>query len=209
MLYVQQSLGSDEEILLGARFHWMYTLNAVMWIVMGLMMGAVLAYGAVWFDIYQGVQANYPGLPDNMWDRAEAEYVENQGGYLKILWGQHAGVRMAILGMFIVGLFIFANKMIIKATTEIAITTDRLIIKRGLIARSVNELSVDRIEGVNVHQGIMGRIFGYGRVAVRGMGVGEVMLPPIEDPVEFRKAVQEAKVVNERGGVSLARPDEF
>jgi len=39
----------------------------------------------------------------------------------------------------------------------------------------------------------LGRIFNYGRVMVRGMGVGEVVLPPVEDPISFRRAIEEAK----------------
>ena len=38
------------------------------------------------------------------------------------------------------------------------------------------------------------------KVSIRGMGVGEVVLPPIEDPIEFRKAVQEARMISEKGG---------
>lgn len=45
----------------------------------------------------------------------------------------------------------------------------------------------------------MARVFGYGIVCIRGMGVGEVALPPIEAPVEFRKAVNEAKTIHEKG----------
>jgi hypothetical protein len=50
-------------------------------------------------------------------------------------------------------------------------------------------------------------MLGYGRVCIRGMGVGEVMLPPIESPIEFRRAVNEAKsMLLERGG---AKKDGF
>ena len=48
---------------------------------------------------------------------------------------------------------------------------------------------------MNVLQTIMGRIFNYGRIMVRGMGVGEVILPPIEDPIAFRRAIEKAKAL--------------
>jgi hypothetical protein len=41
----------------------------------------------------------------------------------------------------------------------------------------------------------MGRILGFGRIMVRGMGVGEVILPPIANPIAFRKAIEKAKAV--------------
>jgi len=199
MLYVQQSLSPDEEILMAARFHWMYTFKAVMWIVFGISMGIAIVYGSVWWELGQEIRASYPDLPPELYMEAQSEMVKHHGGYMHVLWGLHPGIRIATLGSFVLGLFLFANMMIIKATTEIAVTSDRLVYKRGLIARHVGEISIDRIEGVTVLQGVLGRIFGYGRVSVRGMGVGEVILPPIETPIEFRKAVQEARVVKERG----------
>jgi len=208
MLYVQQSLGPNEEILMGARFHWMYTFNAVIWILMGIGAGFALAYGAIWWDISQSIKEHFPNLPPDQFENAKAWVLKQDGGYLKILWGLHPAVRFTVMGFFIMGLFIFASMMIVKATTEIAITTDRLVYKRGLIARHVGELSIDRIEGVTVSQGILGRMLGYGRVVVRGMGVGEVLLPPIDSPIDFRRAVQEAQNVQSRSNVP-SKPDEF
>ena len=208
MLYVQQSLGPNEEILMGARFHWMYTVNAVFWILMGLGAGIALAYGAIWWEISQLIRTEFPNLPEAEYQNAQKYLIEREGGYMTILWGMHPALRFTIMGFFILGLFIFASMMIVKATTEIAITTDRLIYKRGLIARHVGELSVDRVEGVTVAQGILGRMLGYGRVNIRGMGIGEVVLPPIDQPIEFRRAVQEAQNVQAMGSVP-SKPDEF
>ena len=202
MLYVQQSLGPDEEILMAARFHWMYTFNAVMWIVLGLSVSIGLAYAAIWWDVNSAIRETFPNLPAQLYDQAEAEIVKNEGGYMNVLWGLHPAFRIGVLLAFVMGLFMFANMMIIKATTEIAVTTDRLIYKRGLIARTVGELSIDRVEGVALIQGVFGRILGYGKVSIRGMGVGEVVLPPIEEPVEFRRAVNEARMISEKGGAA-------
>ena len=202
MLYVQQSLSPDEEILMAARFHWMYTFNAVMWIVFGISLGIAVAYGAIWWEVNSTIREVFPNLPAEYYAQAEQQVLAEKGGYIKILWSVNPVFRIAILGMFVLGLFLFANMMIVKATTEIAVTTDRLVYKRGLIARHVGELSIDRIEGVSVLQGVLGRILGYGRVSIRGMGVGEVILPPIETPIEFRKAVQEARAIREKGSNS-------
>ena len=107
----------------------------------------------------------------------------------------HPGIRLLGFFLFLIGLMGFAQRMVVKATTEIAITNSRLIYKRGLIARYVGEMSIDRIEGVNVLQGILGRMFGYGRIMVRGMGVGEVILPPLKDPIAFRRAIEKARTL--------------
>lgn len=208
MLYVEQSLGPNEEILMGARFHWVYTLQAVFWIMFGLALGIAIGYAAIWWDVTQQIRMLYPGIPDELFREAWEQVVAQRGGYLKILWQLHPGVRFGILLFFVMGLYFFVHMMIVKATTEIAITTERLIYKKGLIARHIGELNIDRIEGVSVRQGVFGRLLGYGRVCIRGMGVGEVLLPPIETPISFRKAIQEALQVKDKSG-NLKSTDDF
>lgn len=208
MLYVEQSLGPQEEILSAARFHWVYTLQAVCWILFGLALGIAVGYAAIWWSVSQEIRTLYPGIPDELFDKAWDQVVEKRGGYLKILWSLNPAVRFGILILFLVGIYLFAHMMIVKATTEIAITSERLVYKRGLIARHVGELNIDRIEGVAVQQGVFGRLLGYGRVCVRGMGVGEVLLPIIEDPISLRKAIQEALAMQNKGG-NLKSTDDF
>lgn len=174
MLYVEQSLGKDEELIHIGRFHWMYAVQAFLSIFWGILGSLLVLIGSIVMYIKLG---KFP---------PEIPFLEG----IKYI---HPGLRAFSFIVFILGIFGFARMMVIKATTEIAITNDRLIYKRGLVARAVGEMSVDRIEGVNVLQSILGRIFGYGRVMIRGMGVGEVILPPIEDPIMFRKAIQKAR----------------
>lgn len=207
MLYVQQSLGPQEEILFGARFHWVYTMQAISWILLGLAAGIFLGYGAIWWKVNAVIRETYANLPPQYYQQAWNQTVADMGGYLRILWSLSPFLRVGILALFVMGLFFFAHMMIVKATTEIAITTERLVYKKGLIARHVGELNIDRIEGVSVNQGAFGRIFGYGVVIIRGMGVGEVTLPPIEAPIEFRRVINEAKAMSERGAVK--NPEDF
>lgn len=198
MLYVHQSLGPNEEILAEARFHWMYTVNAAHWILFGLAAGIAIGYGAIWWDVTSTMRATGQIIADNEFSLYWRYIVEQKGGYLKILWAQHPSLRFSMLGSLLFGIMVFINFMIVKATTEIAITNTRLIYKRGLIARTVGEINIDRIEGVSVMQGICGRIFGYGRLVIRGMGVGEIFLPPVEDPVGIQKKIYEARTLTEQ-----------
>ncbi len=176
MLYVEQSLGPDEELVHVGRFHWMYTVQAFMAIVWGIIISIMLIIGSV--VIYK-----------------QMGWFPKEIGLLEGVRYLHPGIRIAAFVMFVMGLLSFAQMMVIKATTEIAITNSRLVYKRGLVARHVGEMSVDRIEGVNVLQTIFGRMFNYGRLAVRGMGIGEVVLPPIENPIAFRLAIEKARSI--------------
>jgi uncharacterized membrane protein YdbT with pleckstrin-like domain len=174
MLYVQQSLGPDEELVHVGKFHWIYTFNAFMAIVWGVAGAIVVVAGSVF--MYR-----------------QLHMIDPRDSWLEAVRALHPGLRIFAFLMFILGLMSFAQMMVVKVTTEIAITNNRLIYKRGLIARQVGEMSIDRIEGVNILQSIFGRLFNYGRIAIRGMGIGEVILPPIEDPVMFRQAIEKAR----------------
>lgn len=98
-----------------------------------------------------------------------------------------------LLAFTVIGL-IFAIPMLIRqATTEIAVTSHRLVKKTGLISLHTEELSLNNIEGVRVDQGFWGRILGFGHLRIEGTGVDAVQLPTIADPVAFRAAIETAK----------------
>ena len=185
MEYIRQSLGEDEELIHIARFHWMYSVSAAFNIVFG----AVLAIGIIILSI-KFQPAIYGEIPDEL----------NLIDQIKLI---HPTLKIVSFLVFILSVLKFAHMMIIKATTEIGITDCRLVYKRGLVARAVGEINIDRIEGVNVLQGIWGRVFGYGRVMVRGMGVGEVVLPPVAQPIRFKKAIEKARSKAKKKNIGL------
>ncbi len=182
MQYVLQSLAPDEEIVHIGRYHWMYNVYAAFSIFWGVVFCVMILVVPVYLYIDFGVSA-LQYAPD-----ATASWID----YIRAL---HPLIKLGALLSFVMGLMKFAKQMVDKVTTEIAVTTSRLIYKRGLVARYVGEISIDRIEGVNVLQGFWGRIFDYGRVVVRGMGVGEVVLPPLARPIIFRKAIEKARTL--------------
>ena len=73
-----------------------------------------------------------------------------------------------------------------RATTELAVTDQRVIHKTGLIARHTLEMNRARVESVTVDQTLLGRIFGYGTVTVRGVGSAFEPIRNIGDPLTFR-----------------------
>ena len=76
-----------------------------------------------------------------------------------------------------------------RLTTEVAVTNKRIIYKRGFISRYTIEMHLDKVESVDVDQSILGRIFGYGDIIIRGVGASLEPLRNIESPIEFRSHV--------------------
>ncbi|AAZ18061.1 conserved hypothetical protein [Psychrobacter arcticus 273-4] len=96
-----------------------------------------------------------------------------------------AGVILFIAVSFIV----FAIIRVIS--TELALTTKRVIAKTGFIRRNTIELRLEKVEGFVVNQSIFGRIFNYGSVVVSGTGGIKTPIPFIYNPAEFRMVVNE------------------
>jgi uncharacterized membrane protein YdbT with pleckstrin-like domain len=99
--------------------------------------------------------------------------------------GWIAGMAIAIVG------FVLLLPPWIKASSsEFAITNKRVLIKVGLIRRHSLELLLQKVEGIGVDQGVLGRILGYGTITVSGVGGTKETFQMISNPLEFRRQVQ-------------------
>jgi uncharacterized membrane protein YdbT with pleckstrin-like domain len=76
-------------------------------------------------------------------------------------------------------------------TSEFGITNKRVIAKVGFIRRNSLEVLLNKIEGIQVNQGILGRILGFGSITVSGTGGTKDPFHKIDAPLEFRKRAQE------------------
>jgi hypothetical protein len=94
---------------------------------------------------------------------------------------------------FGIGSLILTLHLIVLVTTEIVVTTFRFVYKTGLIARNTQEVSLGKIEEVTLKQTVWGRIFGYGKLVIRGTGVGVIELPNLDDPIRVRRIIENAK----------------
>jgi uncharacterized membrane protein YdbT with pleckstrin-like domain len=74
-------------------------------------------------------------------------------------------------------------------TTETDVTNLRVVHKSGFIKRRTFEMSLDKVESVDVNQSILGRIMNYGDVTVRGVGEGAETIKTIASPLEFRNSI--------------------
>ena len=88
-----------------------------------------------------------------------------------------------------VGLMSLIGAWFKRWTTELAVTDRRIIFKRGFIRRHSMEMNMDKVESVDVDQSVLGRIFGFGDIVVRGTGSGLEPLKGIDSPIEFRNHV--------------------
>ena len=155
MSYIQRSLGDGEQVVILARFHWLYNLRA--WLALVVPVLALIAVFVFANDMVR------------------------------------EGLAIFAVALVVVGLVAFFTLMIHKWTTEIGITSHRLVKKTGFISLKTAEVALPNIEGVSVTQTLWGRLFGYGRIRVEGTGDDHIDIPNIDDPVGFRRAIETAK----------------
>lgn len=108
-----------------------------------------------------------------------------------ILFSRNSGTA-SVGGLFILiaivtGIASFIN----YKTSEFGITNKRVIVKVGFIRRNSFEVLLNKIEGIQVSQGILGRILGFGSITVSGTGGTKDPFRMISAPLEFRRKVQE------------------
>ncbi len=96
------------------------------------------------------------------------------------------GLAALVLACAAVALFVAWFR---RWTTEIAVTDRRIIYKRGFVRRRTIEMHLDKVESVDVDQTILGRIFNYGDIIIRGVGVGIEPLTKVDSPLAFRNHV--------------------
>jgi uncharacterized membrane protein YdbT with pleckstrin-like domain len=74
-------------------------------------------------------------------------------------------------------------------TTETDVTNLRVVHKNGFIKRRTFEMSLDKVESVDVNQSILGRILNYGDVTILGVGEGKETISTIASPLAFRNYI--------------------
>ncbi len=83
-------------------------------------------------------------------------------------------------------------------TSELVITDRRVLIKVGFIQRHTFEMFISKIESVAVFQSMLGRLFNYGTVEIRGTGGSSESFATIAAPLPFRDAIQLVQSSSER-----------
>ena len=125
-------------------------------------------------------------------------------GFVAIRYGYDSDNRNVFMGIGF-GLIVIGAVPLIKAfverrAAEFAVTNKRVIFKTGVVHRRTAEMFLSKIESVGADQTILGRLFGYGSIVLRGTGGSSEPFEKIDHPLEFRRQIQEqiAKLQDQR-----------
>ncbi|PQA85578.1 PH domain-containing protein [Hyphococcus luteus] len=148
------------------------------------------------YDFRSWVWLVFSAIPTGLWlyalrmDALRHDFLSESLAYL-------SGASLTL------GAVLCLSRFVRKWTTVIAVTSVRLILKTGMIARASHEVMLDEIEEVLVKQSFLGRILGYGVLRVRGTGDSTVEFPVVGSPTKVRKEI-EAAIMRARGAAKAA-----
>jgi len=100
---------------------------------------------------------------------------------------------LVLLPAFGLGLIFLIMAYVRYKTTELAITTRRVIVKHGFVRRRTVEINISKVESIQVDQEILGRLFNFGTLVIAGAGDPQAPIAGISSPMAFRKAFIEAQ----------------
>jgi uncharacterized membrane protein YdbT with pleckstrin-like domain len=111
-----------------------------------------------------------------------------------LLIALHGSYALAAVGglLVLVGLVLWLVAYVDRRTSEFAVTNKRVIVKVGILRRRTIEMLLRQVEALEVSQGILGRILGYGELLIIGTGGTREPFERISAPLEFRRAAQAA-----------------
>ncbi len=110
--------------------------------------------------------------------------------------------ELIVLGVAIVAWLVLAGRAVLDYWfTNYVLTTERIIVRSGMVARNGTEIPLENINNVLFSQSVVERLLGYGDVLLESAGSqGQSRLQDIPDPEQFQSQVYR---VREARGLTL------
>ena len=90
------------------------------------------------------------------------------------------------LALLALSLALYIRALLRSGSTELAVTTRRIVARTGFLRRNTVELRLDKLESLHVQQGFVGRLFDFGNVVLTGAGGTSASIPFVAAPLWFR-----------------------
>ena len=160
--YLSRVLGPGEKILYESELHWVIYRHGIILTILGVLVG-------------------------HFADDAIGMLLGGDIGAFAVKPVTYIAVAIIVFGAF--ELIIAYIRQI---STELVVTNRRVIAKYGFIATTTFELMIDRVEGANIDQTVLGRMLGFGTVMVHGTGGGISPIDHVANPYAFHACLMRA-----------------
>lgn len=109
-------------------------------------------------------------------------------------------LRSLLFAAAIVAWFILALPPLIRwLATEIILTDERLITRRGVIRRVTYDIPVDQVNSITIHQNLLDRILRAGNLVVESASdTGDQVIEAVPRPTEVQNTISRTKSLRGR-----------
>lgn len=117
-----------------------------------------------------------------------------------LLWG------VVLLPFFLLGALLWLRVWYRVSSTRYRLTTQRLFMQTGLIAKKLEEVELFRVKDVTLSQGILQRLMGVGDVVVLSTDdtAPQLELAGIANPIEVKEQIRNAfRASRQREGMRM------
>ncbi|MEF3275731.1 MAG: PH domain-containing protein [Chloroflexus sp.] len=176
MRYVESLLGRGEQILYVARQH-----------IFVLIMNILAELGLIAVLVAAGVMSNLAFRNNST-----------------VMVGGISISNLILLICIVISIVVLISGFVdfLRWNSEQVIITDRRVLQvRGVFNKRVIDSSLEKINDIELRQSLLGRIFNFGTIEIltASGGEGANVMDRIEAPLEFKRALLEAKHNLERG----------
>ena len=177
MGFIDQHLMEGEQVVYRTRLHRIIFLNSIVWVGVAV---AVALHGNAWFQSL---------VLDKLPREVARAFSPETMRWLRDGWHGYnlLGLAMLVLSA-LPGLL---GSLVNYSSSEFGVSNKRVLLKTGFISRHSLETMLSKVESIGVHQGLLGRLFGFGTIIIGGTGGSKEAFSGIRDPLEFRRQVQE------------------
>ncbi len=178
MRYLGKTLQEGEKPVCRTHLHWIYLMNGFWWFVLLAGFGWISDY-LIWVNFGQYIPVYNVTLP-----------------YFSI------GLEPGLFGWIttVGGVYIFLRQLIKYWSTDILVTTKRLLYKHGFINVKIDATGIDDILGAHVDQGWFGQFFGYGKLHLDCRFIDDAYIPYAKNPYGIMRAIDKIRSQMQHGG---------
>ncbi len=176
----QRVIGPDERLIGISSIHWIYGARGLVFLTVFMSVGLGIKQFTFWLAEKFDTAELVPSL--NIFSNA------------------------AFIICTVIGLLLLLFYIIMMISTELGLTTKRVVFKTGLIFVDVREVDLEEIKAADVDNGFLGYFLNYGYIILDARFIKNLTLPAISAPYRFVRAMNQARTIEKRNaGDSLQK----
>ncbi|NCQ88906.1 MAG: hypothetical protein GW749_07960 [Alphaproteobacteria bacterium] len=174
MSYIRKAVSDQEKLIALIHPHWIYLATGFFWSVFFILLGIFL-----------------DGYLNTFFDQSHLNFIIDFKTHYS-----YGFLTPVTIVFFIITFFVFWPYFSTYVSSEIGLTTERIILKSGLILVKIDEVDLQDIGAEHVYHGLLGWLLKYGKIKLDCRFVKDVSILAIANPYGFVKASHKARLMH-------------